>query len=82
VMELTAEGLADDEEKRAKGGAVWMVLARGLADWEQRKKAEKAASSHPNRQISLPRRANLKGLLKNKAIFVISIPSSTANSTS
>ena len=26
-----------------------MMLARGLADWEQRKKAAKAASSHPNR---------------------------------
>jgi hypothetical protein len=48
VMELAAEGLGVDEEERAKG-AVWMMLARGLADWEERKKAEKAESSHPNR---------------------------------
>jgi len=47
VMELTAEGLADDEEKRAKGGAVWMVLARGLADGSRGRRLQKLQAPIP-----------------------------------
>ena len=49
VMELAGDDLEDDEENKAKGGAVWMMLAKGLADWEEKRKAEKAESARPNR---------------------------------
>jgi hypothetical protein len=39
VLELAGDDLKDDEENRAKGGAAWMMLAKGLADWEAKKKA-------------------------------------------
>ena len=73
VMELAAEGMGDDEEERAKGGALWMMLAKGLADWEARKKAEKAESSKPNRPTFYAKNS-AKTLEQNVVASLDSVP--------